>query len=129
LKKEKKLAKKADELAAYAQGKKYDKRDKVHANRKSLQLDMQAQHEKLNLAMDRINEKVQRVEKNRKMFQMKHREVETLKFKDQSENSVAIKIAKFKADVKRDQKAIALTLMNNERREYMTSANDKLRNR
>ena len=60
---------------------------------------------------------------------MKHREVETLKFKDQSENSVAIKIAKFKADVKRDQKAIALTLMNNERREYMTSANDKLRNR
>ena len=101
----------------------------MHANRKSLQLDMQAQHEKLNLAMDRINEKVQRVEKNRKMFQMKHREVETLKFKDQGENSVAIKIAKFKADVKRDQKAIALTLMNNERREYMTSANDKLRNR
>lgn len=68
MKKEKKLAKKADELAAYAQGKKYDKRDKVQANRKSLQLDMQAQHEKLNLAMDRINEKVQRVEKNRKMF-------------------------------------------------------------
>ena len=41
---------------------------------------------------------------------------------------MAIKIAKLKADIKRDQKVIALTLMNNERRDHMTSANDRLRN-
>ena len=80
LKKEQRLTKKANELQAYALGKRYDKREKVQANRKSLPLDMQAHHEKLNLAMENISEKVAKVEKNRKMFQMKHREVETLKF-------------------------------------------------
>ena len=42
--------------------------------------------------------------------------METLKFRDQNENNIAIKVAKFKDDMKRDQKAIALTLMNQDKR-------------
>ena len=55
--------------------------------------------------------------------------METLKFRDQTENNIAIKVNKFKDDMKRDQKAIALTLMNHDRRQHMTSANDKLRSK
>lgn len=74
-----------------------------------------------------IGERVDKLNQNKKLFQLRHHEIETLKFQDQNENNNAIKASKFKEDMKRDQKAIALTLMNNDRRQYMTSANDKLR--
>lgn len=52
----------------------------------------------------------------RRVFQLKHKEVENLKFQDQGENMSAINMAKFKDNIKMDEKAIALTMMNCEKR-------------
>lgn len=41
----------------------------------------------------------------------------------------AIKAAKFKNNMKIDEKHIALSLMNNDKRQHMMATNDKLRNK
>ena len=48
---------------------------------------------------------------------------------DQNENLHAIKTAKFRNNMKIEEKHIALSLMNNDKRQHLMNTNDKLRNK
>ncbi len=58
-----------------------------------------------------------------------HKEIESLKFKDQDENLSILKTEKFKRDCKIDEKHIALSLMNSDKKLYFDNYNDKYRSK
>ena len=60
---------------------------------------------------------------------MTHKERENLRLEDQHENYAAVKMAKLKCNIQLDEKAIVLTMMNKERQQHLTQANDKLRSK
>lgn len=58
---------------------------------------------------------------------MKLREVERLRFQDQCENAKVLKIQKEEANMKIMDKHLALSLMNRDKRTFLTTSNDKHR--
>lgn len=63
------------------------------------------------------------------MFAVRHREFEELKRQDQMENYGVIQARKFATNCEIAEKNIALTLMNNDRKNYVDNFNDKYRAR
>lgn len=62
------------------------------------------------------DQKVNQAENSKRINSLKHKEIESLRFLDQDENLTAIKTEKFKQNCKIDEKHIALSLMNSDKK-------------
>ena len=61
------------------------------------------------------------------MFSMKHRELEQLRFQDHSENMMMLKNQRYKKNCTLDEKHIALSVMNTDKKLFNQQYNDKFR--
>lgn len=62
-----------------------------------------------------------------KLLSLKHREVENLRFEDLNDNLDILKSEKFNKNCKIGEKHLALTAMNNDKKQYLNLTNDKKR--
>ena len=76
-----------------------------------------------------MEKKVDNAEYKKKIFSLKHREIDNLRFEDLNENLELLKNQKFGRNSKIGEKHIALTAMNFDKKQYLTSANDRMRTR
>ena len=78
---------------------------------------------------DQIDKKLKEREKQLDIFSKKHKQINELRFQDLSENLDTLNDQNFARNCSIDEKHIALTLMNQDRKMFLQSHNDKFRSR
>jgi len=86
---------------------------------KELKTDFKEKCEKITKKHSAIDLKIDEAEQRKKIQSLKHREIENLKCQDLSENIDTIKTNKVKRDCQTVEKHLALSIMNNERKNLM----------
>lgn len=67
----------------------------------------------------KMEEQVARNAQNRQIYQLKHREIETLKKEDNYENQISVQKQRFIENCKTVEKHLALSILNKEKKNYM----------
>ena len=76
-----------------------------------------------------MEKKVDSQEERKRLSCIKHKEIEYLRFEDLNENLEILKDQKLKQNSRIGEKHLALTAMINDKKQYLSSANDKMRYR
>lgn len=74
-----------------------------------------------------MEKKVQNNEQQKKILSLKHREIENLRFEDLNENLEILKSEQWNKKCKIGEKHLALTAMNNDKKQYLNIVSDKKR--
>lgn len=88
---------------------------------------MKDKHDEINSQFEQITDRINKKEKDQQIYSMRHRELENLKFQDQNENAQTMKKQRFRQNSLIDEKHITLGFLNNDRKQFMDSYNDKYR--
>lgn len=74
--------------------------------------------DKLRKRLNKDDERIVTVEQRKKLFALKHKEIENLRFQDQEENLEYLKNQRYKNNCELDEKHIALSVMNTDKKQF-----------
>ena len=103
------------------------KMEAIASNVKHVKCKYKEKVDGINDKFRQIDDKIDKAEKDKRLYSMKHKELENLKFQDQEENLSALKNQRFRKHQLIDEKHIALSYMNDDKKQFMNNYNDKYR--
>ena len=74
--------------------------------------------DKLRKRLNKDDERIATVEQRKKLFALKHKEIDNLRFQDQEENLEYLKNQRYKNNCELDEKHIALSVMNTDKKQF-----------
>lgn len=107
--------------------KKLEKVLKIQANIKSNAQELTEKARAINQKWRKKEKSLENHEQQKKIVSLKHRELDNLRFEDLNENLEIMKSEKVNKAYKIGEKHMALTVMISDKKNYLNSANDKMR--
>ena len=112
------------------------KKNKRQGHLEQVKENLQREQENLREKIDRLNQKAQSranqvnfTDERRTLYCLKQKELEHLRQQDNFENQNKIKTARFLTNCQIVEKHLALSVLNNERKQFLNNFNDKYRSR
>ena len=97
------------------------KMEAIASNVKHVKCKYKEKVDGINDKFRQIDDKIDKAEKDKRLYSMKHKELENLKFQDQEENLSALKNQRFRKHQLIDEKHIALSYMNDDKKQFMNN--------